>query len=35
MAVFIPIEEESLPDRISGGDTIKDVRVNVVAIGWV
>jgi len=35
MAIFIPLEDESVPDGISGADTIKDVRVNVVAIGWV
>ncbi|MCP3678252.1 MAG: hypothetical protein GY721_11890, partial [Deltaproteobacteria bacterium] len=35
MAVFLPIEDETVLEELSGEAMIEDVRVTVVAIGWV
>lgn len=35
MAVFLPVEDETVLEKLSGEATINTVRVQVVAIGWV
>ena len=35
MAVFIPVEDETVLEKLSGEVMIEGVRVTVVAIGWV
>ncbi len=35
MAVFIPIEDKTVLEKLSGEQVIQGVRVTVVAIGWV
>ncbi len=34
LAVFIPVEDETVLEKLSGQDVINGVRVSVVAIGW-
>lgn len=35
MAVFVPIEDEAILERLSLSESVNGVMVNVVAIGWV
>ena len=35
MAVFIPVEDETVLEKLSGDATIDTIHVHVVAIGWV
>ncbi|MCP4396450.1 MAG: hypothetical protein GY801_03930 [bacterium] len=34
MAVFIPVEDETVLEKLSGDVTLNTVHVHVVAIGW-
>ena len=35
MALFVPVEDEEVLDRLSGETVVDDVTVAVVAIGWL
>ncbi|MCP4404382.1 MAG: hypothetical protein GY801_44660, partial [bacterium] len=35
MAVFIPIEDETVLEKLSGDVTLNTIHVHVAAIGWV
>lgn len=35
LAVFVPMEDEAVPEAVSRGAEIDGVKVVVVAIGWV
>lgn len=35
MAVFVPIEDETVLEKLSVTETVDDVTVQVVAIGWI
>ncbi len=35
LAVFVPVEDENILNELSGTHAIEDVRVTVVAVGWV
>jgi hypothetical protein len=35
MALFIPVEEETVLEKLSESEMIDSVQVTVVAIGWV
>ena len=35
MAVFIPVEDETVLEKLSSDEVVKEVQVTVVMIGWV
>ncbi len=35
MAIFVPVEDETVLEKLSGDATIDTIQVHVVAIGWV
>jgi hypothetical protein len=35
MAVFVPVDDETVLEKLSVTETVDEVTVQVVAIGWI